>query len=262
AICRTFHAWPGEEDMAPRSLATLLSDVGPEDLSGPFPEDLGLTAAAARSPLELVAAAWGSACGFDFVPALRCRSGRVDEQCAACFAPPLAAPTVCGGLILLRFVHLSLLAVCSEYSAAALLVNPPQEEPRRLSKKQKQKLRRRKAEEASQAAAEAKTETSSGRSYTVMSCPARKRGAQDSALGSVLLAYRRKALRLSPALAQASACLRGTELFLRWDPLRFVGGTCPGISEDVASIRSDRSCGPATTRSDSVNSLRDFGMGL
>ena len=34
-----------------------------EDLSGPFPEDLGLTAAAARSPLELVAAAWGSACG-------------------------------------------------------------------------------------------------------------------------------------------------------------------------------------------------------
>ena len=99
-------AWPGEEDVAPRSLATLLSDVGPEamhrsilslpawglqmnfrigrrfrddarlssccccqhcghlkDLSSPLRQDLGLAAAAAASPLELVAAAWGSAWG-------------------------------------------------------------------------------------------------------------------------------------------------------------------------------------------------------
>eukprot|EP00439_Symbiodinium_sp_Y106_P078175 s275_g16.t6 len=176
----------GEEDVAPRSLATLLSDVGPEDL--------GLAAAAAASPLELVAAVSTS-------------SLRFASEAAELTSSEVLLASPC--LWLHQQFAEELAIACSEYSAAALLVNPPPEEPRRLSKKQKQKLRRRKAEEALQAAAA------------------------------------EEAPKTPPRPASE-------------DPLRFIGGTCPGISEDVASIRSDRSCGPATTRSDSVNSLRDF----
>ncbi|CAE7677334.1 car [Symbiodinium sp. CCMP2456] len=148
-----YFPWRGEEDVAPRSLATLLSDVGPEDL--------GLTAAAARSPLELVAAVSTSSLRFA-AEAAELTSSEV----------LLASPC----LWLHQQFAEELAIACSEYSAAALLVNPAQEEPRRLSKKQKQKLRRRKAEEALQAAAEAKTGTSSGTVAVFRPCLGKRTG--------------------------------------------------------------------------------------